>query len=49
MCKAFSKLQDSTQKAIDNIIKSVPGIESEGPMADTSANAHAENVEAGMQ
>ena len=39
MCKAFTKLQDSSQKAINNIIKSVSAIESVRIGADTNADA----------
>jgi hypothetical protein len=42
MCKVFTKLQDSTQKAIDNIIKLVSAIESVRVMADADADAAAD-------
>lgn len=39
MCKALTKLQDCSQKAIDNIIKSVSAIESVRVGADADADA----------
>jgi hypothetical protein len=38
MCKVFTKFQDSTQKAINNIIKSVSAIESDRLVANAAAD-----------